>query len=314
MLKLQVVRWRSIWYTISGLLIGGSILALGVWGLRQGIEFTGGSLLAVHFSHARPSIQTMEQAISNAHIDTASAVVQPVGDTDAQFRLPTLTTAQHDALMTSLKAVQGDVTELQFDTVGPVIGQELRQKSVEGLAIALFAIMIYVAYAFRQVSLPVQSWKYGIVTIITAFHDVIVPIGVFAILGHFAGVEIGTPFIAAILTILGYSITDTIVVMDRIRENLQKETGTFSEIVEMAVHQTFLRSFNTSAATLLTLFAIFFFGGASLRDFTLALIIGIATGTYSSIFIASPLLVSWEKWSRTHAAQAAVVNKSTKKK
>ena len=146
--------------------------------------------------------------------------------------------------------------------------------------------------------MPVKSWKYGLVTIFTAFHDVIVPVGVFAFLGHFYGVEIGTAFIAAILTILGYSITDTIVVMDRIRENLQKLSGTFEDIVSKSVRQTYFRSFSTSMTTLLVLLAIHFFGGETLRDFTLALIIGITVGTYSSIFIASPLLVTWDRLSR----------------
>ena len=182
------------------------------------------------------------------------------------------------------------------------MGEELRQKSIRGLVIVLLAIMAYVAYVFRKVSAPVQSWKYGLITIFTAFHDVIVPLGVFSALGHFKGIEVGSAFIAAILTILGYSITDTIVVMDRIRENLQKRQGAFSDIVEASVEQTYLRSLNTSLATLLTLAAIFFFGGATLHDFTLTLIIGIAVGTYSSIFIASPLLVSWDIWSKKRAA------------
>ena len=151
------------------------------------------------------------------------------------------------------------------------------------------------AYAFRKVSAPVQSWKYGLITILAAFHDVLIPVGVFAALGQFYGTEIGTPFIAALLTILGYSITDTIVVMDRIRENLQKQSAKFSEIVQISVEQTFLRSFNTSVTTLLALVAIFLFGGETLKEFTLTLIIGISVGTYSSIFLASPLLVTMER-------------------
>lgn len=296
-MKLNVVKLRPVWYTFSGLMIGLSLAFLAIWGLKQGIDFTGGSLLAVRFQN-RPTPVTVTHTLETTKIDMSSVVVQPVGDTDMQFRLKTLTEDEHQQVLQALKKDYGNVTELRFDSIGPVIGQELRTKAIQGLLITLFAIMLYVAYAFRKVSAPVQSWKYGLVTIFTAFHDVIVPVGVFSLLGHFAGVEIGTPFIAAILTILGYSITDTIVVMDRIRENLQKMTGTFSEIVEASVHQTFLRSFNTSMATLLTLFAIYFFGGESLRDFTLTLIIGISVGTYSSIFIASPLLVSWDRWNR----------------
>jgi len=251
----------------------------------------------------RPATTELSQVVSevqldHAPLDVGQPVIQPAGEQDIQLRLKHLDEDQHQALWQALKIKYPDVTELRFDAIGPTVGEELRQKAIQGLAIALFAILIYVALAFRKVSAPIKSWKYGTVTLFTAFHDVIVPVGVFSVLGHFFGWEIGTSFIAAVLTILGYSITDTIVVMDRIRENLQKRTGTFEDIVEASVHQTLLRSFNTSMATLLTLTAIEIFGGASLREFTLTLIIGIAVGTYSSIFIASPLLVTWEKWGR----------------
>ena len=182
-----------------------------------------------------------------------------------------------------------------------MIGQELRQKTIQGIIFAMVLITLYIAYTFRKVSAPVQSWKYGVVTIIAAMHDVLIPIGVFALLGHYRGVEVGSPFVAALLTILGYSITDTIVVMDRIRENLPRMKGSFAEIVEASLEQTLLRSVYTSLTTLITLLAIFFFGGRSLHEFTLTMIIGIVTGTYSSIFIASPLLVSWQKWSEKRA-------------
>jgi len=296
-MKLHVIKLRWVWYSLSIVMIGGSLFALFFWGLKQGIDFTGGSLLAARFV-SRPSPIELRQSIADANLDTGEVVIQPVADTDMQVRLKHLGEDQHQALWQAIKKKYPDATELRFDAIGPTVGEELRQKAIQGLAIALAAILVYVALAFRKVSAPVKSWKYGVVTIFTAFHDVIVPVGVFSVLGHFYGWEIGTSFIAAVLTILGYSITDTIVVVDRIRENLQKRTGTFEEIVEASVHQTFLRSFNTSMATLLTLFAIEIFGGSSLREFTLTLIIGIAVGTYSSIFIASPLLVSWERWSR----------------
>lgn len=300
-MKLNVVRYRRVWYTISALSIILSLASLLVWGLKQGIDFTGGSLLSVRFDH-RPSSVEVERTVTDAHLDLGAIVIQPVGGEDLQFRTRTLTQEEHQQVVSALQKKYGAVQELRFDAIGPTVGEELRQKSIQGLVIVLIAIMLYVAYVFRKVSAPVQSWKYGLMTIFTAFHDVIVPLGVFSILGHFYGVEVGTAFIAAILTILGYSITDTIVVMDRIRENLQKRSGVFSDIVEVSVEQTYLRSLNTSLATLLTLAAIFFFGGSSLHDFTLTLIIGIAVGTYSSIFIASPLLVSWDLW--THRKKA----------
>jgi len=296
-MKYNVITLRPAWYVLSGLMIGLSIAFLAVWGLKQGIDFTGGSLYVARFN-PRPSPVELEQVLQTSNLNLGSVVIQPVGDQDTQLRLRNLNEEEHQKLFQALKTKYPSATELRFDAIGPVIGEELRNKSIRGLAIVLAAIMLYVAYVFRKVSAPVQSWKYGLVTIFTAFHDVIVPVGVFSFLGHFYGVEIGTPFVAAILTIMGYSITDTIVVMDRIRENLQKTSGTFEEIVSNSVRQTYFRSFSTSMATLLTLFAIHFFGGESLRDFTLALIIGIAVGTYSSIFIASPLLVTWNKWTR----------------
>lgn len=292
---LHVVKLRRVWYVVSGVTIGLSIAFLAMWGLKQGIDFTGGSLMAVRFN-ARPSSADVQRVLDTSGVELGSVVIQPVADTDMQFRLKPLTEEQHASVFAALKKTYPAVSELRFDAIGPVVGEELRKKSFEGLAITLLAILIYVAYVFRKVSAPVQSWKYGLVTIFTAFHDVIIPMGVFAWLGHARDVEVGTSFIAAILTILGYSITDTIVVLDRVRENLPKRSGSFADIVEASVHQTFLRSLNTSLATLLTLAAVYLFGGSSLHEFTLTLIIGIAVGTYSSIFIASPLLVSWQLW------------------
>ncbi len=296
-MKMNVVTLRPLWYVLSALMIGLSLAFFAMWGLKQGIEFTGGSLMVLRYQD-RPSITEIEQSLRTPSVDFGSVVIQPVGDTDVQLRLKHLGEEEHKTLFEVLQKQRADVTELSFDAIGPVVGEELRQKSLQGIVVVLLAIMAYVAYVFRKVSIPVQSWKYGLVTIFTAFHDVIVPVGVFSFLGHFYGMEIGTAFIAAVLTILGYSITDTIVVMDRIRENLQKKTGTFEEIVTLSVRQTFVRSFSTSITTLLTLVAIHIFGGESLRDFTLTLIIGIAVGTYSSIFIASPLLVTWERFRR----------------
>ena len=212
------------------------------------------------------------------------------------FRMKTLDEDTHQKVLTSLRGSYGTTTELEFNSIGPSVGQELRQKSLTALVILFLAILAYVAFSFRKVSMPVQSWKYGVVTLISAFHDVSIPVGLFAILGRFAHVEIGTPFIAAVLTIMGYSINDTIVVLDRVRENLQRSSGLFEDIVERSVQQTKLRSLNTSMTTILAMTAVYFFGGASIKDFALALIVGIAVGTYSSIFIASPLLVTWNRW------------------
>jgi preprotein translocase subunit SecF len=297
-MKFSVVKTRLAWYVLSGVLIGVSIFSLFAFGLKQGIDFTGGSMMSVRFEQPRPSAADASDTLSKSVSDLGGIVAQPAGDNDMQFRFVSVSEEQHQTLLKSLQDKYGKVDELEFNAIGPVIGQELRSKAIQGLVIVLLAILAYIAYSFRRVSAPVPSWQYGLITVFTAFHDVIVPIGVFSLLGHFAGWEIGTPFVAAILTILGYSIQDTIVVLDRVRENLLRSDLSFGDLVDLSVRQTFLRSFNSSMTTLLALLAIFLFGGSSLHEFTLALIIGIGIGTYSSIFIASPLLVTVEKLKR----------------
>lgn len=290
---MNILKLRAIWFSFSAVLIGISMACVAVFGLKQGIDFTGGTLMGLRFEGERPSVAQMEEVLKP--FDLGGVTIQPVGEKDMNLRLKTIEEKQHQDILNAVKQSSGNVTELQYNAVGPAIGVELRQKSFTALAIIFLGILGFIAWSFRGVSAPVASWKYGIIVIMTAFHDVIVPVGLFAILGHFYHVEIGTPFIAAVLTIMGYSINDTIVIFDRIRENLQKTSGTFEEIVERSLHQTILRSFNTSMTTMLTLLAVYFFGGESIRDFALVLIVGIATGTYSSIFVASPLLVTWNR-------------------
>jgi preprotein translocase subunit SecF len=289
---MNIIKLRGVWYVISGTLIVASIVSLAVFGLRFGIDFTGGTLLSVRFQD-RPSSVEIEHALDG--IDVGSIVVQPVGDTDANIRMKTLNQAESTEVMSRLQQSFSSAEQLRLDSIGPAVGSELRSKSIKALIISMIAILIYIAYAFRKVSVPVQNWKYGLVTIFSAFHDVIIPIGVFSVLGALGHYEVGIPFVVAILTILGYSINDTIVVLDRVRENLHKMSGSFPHIVHESLKQAYLRSVNTSMTTLVSLIAIFFFGGETLKPFALALIIGIVTGTYSSIFIAAPALVTLEK-------------------
>lgn len=288
----MILKLRALWYVISALLIAGSIAAVAMFGLKQGIDFTGGSLLAVRFEN-RPSPVDVQQALSD--VVEGSLVIQVAGEQDMNIRTQALQEETHEAVLQTLSERFGAVEELRYDAIGPAIGTELREKSWKALVLVFGAILAYIAYVFRKVSTPIQSWKYGVITILTAFHDVILPIGVFAVLGAVANIEIGTPFIAAILTIMGYSINDTIIVLDRVRENLRRMSGSFEDIVGASLKQTWLRSINTSVTTLVALVAIYFYGGESIRDFALALIIGIITGAYSSLFIASPLLVTWNK-------------------
>ncbi|TAK03642.1 protein translocase subunit SecF [Patescibacteria group bacterium] len=291
------IRPRRLWFAISAVLIGASLMALGLFGLKFGTDFTGGTLLELRFASGRPENAELAGLFANAGFQ--GATVQPAGEDRALVRLPPLTEEEHQTALAAVKAAHEGASELRFNSVGPVIGKELRTTAVLGVAITLLLIGLYIAYVFRTVSDPVPSWKYAVVTLIAAAHDVIIPLGLFAVLGHFRDWEVNAGFVAAALTILGYSISDTVVVFDRVRENLSRDSSdAFEDIVDRSVQQTAVRSFNTSFTALLALAAILAFGGDTTRPFAAALFAGIATGTYSSIFIASPLLVEWEKRNR----------------
>ncbi|HBR80912.1 MAG: Protein translocase subunit SecF [Candidatus Uhrbacteria bacterium GW2011_GWE2_45_35] len=296
-MKFSIVKHRRVWYSISTLLVGLSIAAITVFGFNFGIDFTGGSLMEVG-SEAGLSLDNIRSSLSD--IGYTHAVVQPSGDSNFLIRLESLDEEAHQTVLSVLRQNDENLQELRFDSFGPSIGSELRRKTITGVIIVLILIAAYVAFVFRKVSEPVVSWKYGVLTILAGFHDVIVPLGLFSVLGYFFGWQIDTAFVAAALTILGYSINDTIVVFDRTRENLSRYSGgdTFEEVVDSSIRQTIARSLYTTLTTMLALVAIFFFGGDSTRPFALALLVGIGTGAYSSIFIASPLLVTWEKFRR----------------
>ncbi len=293
---MAIIANRKIWFIFSGTLMALSIIALIVWGLKPGIDFTGGSLLELRFGKGTPPAQDIVTLLKEFSIESPS--LQGSGDNEIVIRFGPIQEDTHQDILTKLRDTHGAVEEVRFDSIGPSVGRELFQKAVIAVVLVTAMIMIYIAWSFRKVSRPVPAWIYGAVVVVTFVHDVMIPLGLFAYLGHFKGWEIGSPFIAAVLTILGYSISDTIVVLDRVRENLKKVKGTFEEIVETSVHQTITRSINTSVTTMLALTAILIFGGVSLQSFALALLVGIFFGTYSSIFIAAPLLVTWYRWRR----------------
>ncbi|TSC52816.1 MAG: hypothetical protein LiPW39_541, partial [Parcubacteria group bacterium LiPW_39] len=291
---LNVVGKRKIFYILSLALIGAGIFSIIFWGLHFGIDFRGGSLIEVDFLNNRPEISAVKSKI--AALDFGEAAVQPVADSGVIIRMKDLDEAAHQKVLQSLNTLS-PIEEKRFDSVGPVIGEELKQRAYLAITTVLILIVIYIALAFRKVSRPVASWKYGVAAVIALFHDIFIPTGIFSILGHYFGVEIDLLFVTGLLTILGFSVHDTIVVFDRIRENLHKGVGNgFEETVNISINQTVTRSINTSLTVFLTLLAIYIFGGASTKYFALLLMIGIFFGTYSSIFMASSLLVSWEAW------------------
>lgn len=296
MKTINIIGRSKLWLTISGVMLAASIVALAVFGLNVGIDFTGGSVVQV--TMAGTDTEAVRTTLQSQGYEP---VVQASQDDGYIVRLPPLTEEQHQQVLEVLRGINPDMQEDQFTSVGPVIGRELKNDSFFAIAAMLVLIAFYVAWAFRKVFKPVASWKYGIVTMVSAFHDVVVPLGVFAVLGKFMGFQVDVAFVAAMLTILGYSINDTIVVFDRTRENLLRRRHgdeSFADVVNKSVNETFGRSLNTTLTTLLPLVAIFIIGGETTRAFALALIIGIAAGAYSSIFVASPLLVLWEKWRR----------------
>ena len=291
---LPLIRWRNIWFIFSGTLVTLSVLGLLFWGLKFGTDFTGGSLLEYDYSTNRPPLEEIRQTINETGI--GGITVQPAGDNGILLRAPEIKEEQHQLI---LQKLGNSGEEKRFDSIGPTIGQELRRTTLYATVIVLTFIVLYVSWAFRKVTRfgKVNAWAYGVATVIALVHDIMILVGAYVLLGHFWGIEVDTPFVAALLTTLGYSVNDTIVVFDRIRENLLKSsTGeSFEYIAEKSVNETVARSFSTSFTAILTLLAIMLFGGETIRYFVLALIIGITAGTYSSIFIASPLLVWWEK-------------------
>lgn len=296
-----IVKYRKIWYAFSAMIVAASLFSVFYFGLKLGIDFTGGSLLEIEYKDSRPQMPELQEAANK--LNFGNIILQPTGGKGLIARSRTLSEAEHQQLLSAFGS-PNEMTEIRFDSIGPVIGKEMKSKSVSALILVIAMIIFYIAFTFRKVSagLPragrgVSSFKYGLMAIVALVHDVTLPVGVFAALGWYFGVEIDILFVTAILTVLGFSVHDTIVVFDRIRENLRKGIGqNFEETVGLSLRQTIVRSINTSLTVLLVLTAILVFGGETTRYFSLALIIGVSIGTYSSIFLASPLLVTIHKF------------------
>ncbi len=277
------------------LIVGASILATIVFGVRIGIDFKGGSQLEITYPESRPEQVTVEDTV--AKLGLTPVHVQSVGDKGYSIKTQAIDEKQHEALVAALALNGSKVEEVSFNSIGPSVGTELTRKALIAIVIVIIWIVLYIAFAFRKVSQPVASWKYGVIAIATLVHDIAIPTGLFAILGKLQGTELDVLFVTALLTVLGLSVSDTIVVFDRIRENIKKHHGdTFESIVGRSIKETFTRSISTSLTVILALLALYLFGPVTTKDFALVLITGMFFGTYSSIFVASPLLVTLEKW------------------
>ncbi len=286
---------RHIYYLISLAVLIPGVVALLLWGLRLGIDFTGGTLWEVQFQQEITTEQVRTILDQNG-IEGGTVQISSQDGTNnvALIRIPELSEAsdQKNAIEQQFASDIGTYTELDFSTVGSSVGTSIRNRSVLAIVVASVAILLYIAYAFRNTQNPAL---YGIAAIIGMIHDILIVLGIFAILGEFFNVEIDALFVTAILTIIGFSVHDTIVVFDRIRENLaHRVEPTFEGIVDYSLAQTIVRSLNTSMTVVFTLLALYLFGGASTQNFVLALLIGVISGTYSSIFNAAQILVSWE--------------------
>ncbi len=287
------IKHRKIFYIISAALVVLSAASIFTFGLKLGIDFTGGSSLEIIYKETPPSSEEIKEILGV--LDLGEISVQRSGERGIILKMKALDEKTHQPVLGRIRTL-AEIEEgsESFQSIGPVIGRELAGKTKIVIFLALIAILLYIAFSFRRISRPVKSYIYGFTSLIALGHDVLIPLGIFAVLGRFYGVEITIPIITAFLTVFGYSINDSVVVFDRVRENLLRgREPTFDLTVERSLNQALIRSLNTSLTTLIVLFAIFFFGGETLKYFSFALMLGIGLGTYSSLFLATPLLVSF---------------------
>jgi preprotein translocase subunit SecF len=311
---------RNLFLGIAAAIMLGSVILIGVFGLKLGIDFTGGSLTEVMYSNEVPEKGEVEAAITGLQL--GSFTVREAGDETGRvgylIRSEDLSEEERVTLNDTLTTMSEGAEVTRFTSIGPVIGQELKDKAVWAIGAVCLIIVLYIAFAFAGIGTPVSSWVYGGTTILVLIHDVLVPTALISLLGYLIGIEVDVLFVMAILAVLGYSVNDTIVIFDRVRENLKQNrkehrskrseagvvredvtytlTRPYEEIVGEAVSQSMARSINTSLTTLLALLALYYVGGTATQTFALVLIAGVIAGTYSSIFIASPLVVAYERW------------------
>ncbi|OIP60142.1 MAG: protein translocase subunit SecF [Candidatus Moranbacteria bacterium CG_4_10_14_3_um_filter_45_9] len=289
---LNIIQKRIYTYIFSFITVAMSIVAVSLWGLNLGIDFRGGTLMEVQFSTTAPIVSDVTTALVDVSLQ--SLTIQPTGENTLFLRYLASDETTNEKVLEKLKTFDTDLKLLRTDFIGGSVSDQIKKQAIIGIILSVIGIALYVAWAFRRVSGLVTSFEYGLGAIIALVHDIVITVGVFAFLGKFYGIEVGVPFVAALLTILGYSVNDTIVVYDRVRENLLRshKKEDFEITVNRSLNETLGRSFNTSFTVIITLLAITLFGGENIRHFTLAILIGVTFGTYSSIYVASALLVT----------------------
>lgn len=291
---MNVVKTFKIWIGLSIVLLVVGITAMFLYGYKTGIDFAGGTILEMQIAQPKvPGTDTkaviVETYKSKADLEVAA---QSEGNDRYFVRSAQINNDQKNSIIADLQTKFSQVVELRFETVDPTIGADVVRKAILAIILAIFGILLYIAYAFRRVPGEVNAWRFGSAAIIALTHDVLILLGLYAIVGHYLGAEVDGMFITALLTLIGFSVHDTIVTFDRVRENLRRRSGEdLIILLNDSIVETIVRSINTSFTLFLVLVAMFFFGGPTLKFFTLAMIIGVIVGTYSSVFIASPLLL-----------------------
>jgi len=296
---MNIVKYRIVYFWITGIILAGAIAAIFTFGMPLSIDFTGGSLMQISYPDGQlPSIATIQEQIATVQLGTVS--VRSSGDNAISIRTRSMTPAEHLAVLSALSPADSvnstQVTELSFTSVGPTLGGQFANKAMWATLAVILSIILYIAFAFRKVSKPVSSWGYGITVIACLLHDLIIPAGLFAVFAHFTGAEVDALFVTALLALLGYSVNDTIVIFDRIREHLARNEKTglaesFEQTVGKSISETMTRSINTSVTVVFALLALVLFGAAATRVFSLLMLTGVIAGTYSSILLAAPLLI-----------------------
>jgi preprotein translocase subunit SecF len=291
---INTLKYYKFWFAVSGIILLFGVISLSVYHLKLGIDFKGGTQIQLQFNQA-PNVSQIQTAIASLNIGAVQ--LQTAENDNLIIETETLTTQQHAAVLAAVQKLGPTFSETQYNSIGPVIGKELETDAFWQLLFVSLGIIIYIGYAFRKVPKPVTSFRFGGAAIVALIHDLLFVLGIFSLLGHFWGVEIDSLFVTAMLTVLGFSVHDTIVVFDRIRENLRLYPGqSIDFVVNHSISQTLVRSLNTSLTVLFVLLSLLLFGGDTIKYFVFALFIGIIVGTYSSIFIACPVLVLWQKW------------------
>lgn len=294
---MRILNYYKYLFALSAIILVLGIASIGIFGFHLGVDFKGGTVTEIEFNQ-QFDLEKVKTALSGSSDNNlTSAQLQTTGEKGLIIKTAAMDKTAHDNMYQLIRNQAGEFTEKRYDSIGPVVGEELKKKALYQLVIVSLGIVFYIAYAFRHVSRPITPFQFGVAAIVALVHDLLIVLGIFSLLGHFYNIEIDSLFVTAMLTVLGFSVHDTIIVFDRIRENLKVYAGQSIEfIVNHSISQTLVRSLNTSLTVLFVLLAMLLFGGETIRYFVLALFIGIAAGTYSSIFVAAPMLVLWQNW------------------